>query len=287
MATAPSTWPSAVRVPCAGSAAAGEVCVPGGAYWMGNAKLTGEGTGDAADRLRLVVVPPFFLDATEVTVGRVRAAGATPDYTFSGDATGNDPPVHRAIGMIAMCVSAVFANFGRLGAARELARVAEGAARRSIAAAPDSADARHALALSLNRSGDIAALSGDLRAARSHYAEALAIARTLAADDVWLSTAYERPTVTISVHQDVNVDDEPYFRACEEIFDAYNGRPHWGKVNYLDGETLSQRHPRWRQASQTLSGRNRRPRHHQGLARGSAEGRAALRRRRSHARQHA
>jgi D-arabinono-1,4-lactone oxidase len=69
--------------------------------------------------------------------------------------------------------------------------------------------------------------------------------RTLAADDVWMSTAYERPTVTISVHQDVNLDDEPYFRECEEIFNAYSGRPHWGKVNYLDGATLSQRHPRW------------------------------------------
>jgi FAD/FMN-containing dehydrogenase len=71
--------------------------------------------------------------------------------------------------------------------------------------------------------------------------------RTLAADDVWLSTAYERPTVTISVHQDVNEDDEPYFRACEEIFDAYAGRPHWGKVNYLDGTTMAERHPRWRE----------------------------------------
>ena len=27
--------------------------------------------------------------------------------------------------------------------------------------------------------------------------------RTLAADDVWLSTAYQRDTVTITVHQDV------------------------------------------------------------------------------------
>ena len=71
--------------------------------------------------------------------------------------------------------------------------------------------------------------------------------RTLASDDVWLSTAYERPTVTISVHQDVAVDDEPYFRACEEIFDAYAGRPHWGKVNYLDGAALAERHPRWRE----------------------------------------
>ena len=71
--------------------------------------------------------------------------------------------------------------------------------------------------------------------------------RTLAADDVWLSTAYERPTVTISVHQDVNENDEPYFRACEEIFNAFSGRPHWGKVNYLDGATLARRHPRWRE----------------------------------------
>ena len=69
--------------------------------------------------------------------------------------------------------------------------------------------------------------------------------RTLAADDVWLSTAYERPTVTISVHQDIREDDEPYFRACEEIFLAYEGRPHWGKVNYLSGQQLAERHPRW------------------------------------------
>ncbi len=69
--------------------------------------------------------------------------------------------------------------------------------------------------------------------------------RTLAADDVWLSTAFERPTVTISLHQGVEVDDEPMFRACEELFSAYDGRPHWGKVNYLSGPELADRHPRW------------------------------------------
>jgi L-gulonolactone oxidase len=62
---------------------------------------------------------------------------------------------------------------------------------------------------------------------------------------VWLSTAYERPTVTISVHQGIDEDDEPYFRACEEIFLAYEGRPHWGKLQYLDGRALAARHPRW------------------------------------------
>ncbi len=69
--------------------------------------------------------------------------------------------------------------------------------------------------------------------------------RTLAADDVWLSTAYERATVTISVHQGVDQPDEPLFRACEEVFRRYDGRPHWGKVHHLDGDTLAKIHPRW------------------------------------------
>jgi len=69
--------------------------------------------------------------------------------------------------------------------------------------------------------------------------------RTLAADDVWMSTAYERDSVTISVHQDIRQDDEPYFRACEEIFLDFDGKPHWGKVNYLDRDQLAAKHPRW------------------------------------------
>jgi len=81
-------WPGAERVPCTGDAAVGEVCIPGGAFWMGNAKLTGEGNGDAADRLRLVVVAPFFLDSTEVTIARLRAAGVNPDYAWSGGTIG-------------------------------------------------------------------------------------------------------------------------------------------------------------------------------------------------------
>ena len=69
--------------------------------------------------------------------------------------------------------------------------------------------------------------------------------RYLAADDVWLSTAYQRDTVTLSVHQDVRLDETPYYHACEEIFLSYQGRPHWGKVNYLSGEQLAAMHPKW------------------------------------------
>jgi len=69
--------------------------------------------------------------------------------------------------------------------------------------------------------------------------------RTLAMDDVWLSTAKGRPTVTISAHQDVAIDDEPLFRACEEIFLTFEGRPHWGKVNFLEGPRLADIHADW------------------------------------------
>ena len=71
--------------------------------------------------------------------------------------------------------------------------------------------------------------------------------RTLAQDDVWLSPAMGRSTVTISVHQGIDLDDEPLFRASEEIFRAFDGRPHWGKVHYLGGEELAEMHSNWRE----------------------------------------
>jgi FAD/FMN-containing dehydrogenase len=69
--------------------------------------------------------------------------------------------------------------------------------------------------------------------------------RTVAADDVWLSPAYQRASVTISVHQDVREDERRYFQACEQVFLDHGGRPHWGKLHYLDGETLARLHPCW------------------------------------------
>jgi FAD/FMN-containing dehydrogenase len=69
--------------------------------------------------------------------------------------------------------------------------------------------------------------------------------RTLAADDLWISTASGRATATISVHQGAGEPDEPLFRACEEIFSAHDGRPHWGKVHYRSGAELADLYPRW------------------------------------------
>jgi FAD/FMN-containing dehydrogenase len=69
--------------------------------------------------------------------------------------------------------------------------------------------------------------------------------RTVAADDIWLSTAFERPTVTISIHMDAGEDDGPLFGACEEIFRSFGGRPHWGKVNSMPGADLAAHYRHW------------------------------------------
>jgi FAD/FMN-containing dehydrogenase len=41
------------------------------------------------------------------------------------------------------------------------------------------------------------------------------------------------------------MDYEPYFRAVETIMNGYDGRPHWGKMNWQTAETLSERYPGW------------------------------------------
>ena len=69
--------------------------------------------------------------------------------------------------------------------------------------------------------------------------------RTLARDDGWLSNAFERETVTISVHEDVRNDERAYYQACEAVFKKYQGRPHWGKVHYGQGADFMAQYPRW------------------------------------------
>lgn len=63
--------------------------------------------------------------------------------------------------------------------------------------------------------------------------------RIVAADDLAISAASGRETVTISVHQDISLDDRPLFEACEEVFRSYGGRPHWGKSHFHTGPELA------------------------------------------------
>jgi L-gulonolactone oxidase len=79
--------------------------------------------------------------------------------------------------------------------------------------------------------------------------------RVAAADDVWLSTAYQRSTAYVAVHQFHRLDHERYFRAVESIVGGVRGRPHWGKLHYQDSETLERLYPRfgdWREVRARL-----------------------------------
>ncbi|EJN06330.1 D-arabinono-1,4-lactone oxidase [Phyllobacterium sp. YR531] len=72
--------------------------------------------------------------------------------------------------------------------------------------------------------------------------------RVVAADDVWLSPFYKRPTCSIAIHHDSREDPQPYFKAAEAIFRAAGGRPHWGKMHNLTAAELSKIYPRWADA---------------------------------------
>ena len=69
--------------------------------------------------------------------------------------------------------------------------------------------------------------------------------RTVAADDVWLSPFYQRDSATIAVHQYHRVDTTELFDACESIFRAYDGRPHWGKRHTRTSSELAALYPRF------------------------------------------
>jgi FAD-linked oxidoreductase len=69
--------------------------------------------------------------------------------------------------------------------------------------------------------------------------------RVVGPDDALLSTAHERPTAYIAVHQYRGMEFEAFFRAVERIMDDYGGRPHWGKRHYQSAATLSERYPAW------------------------------------------
>jgi L-gulonolactone oxidase len=69
--------------------------------------------------------------------------------------------------------------------------------------------------------------------------------RFAAADDALLSTAHERESCYVAVHQYRGMEFESAFRAVEEVMDSYGGRPHWGKRHYQTAATLAPRYAGW------------------------------------------
>jgi formylglycine-generating enzyme required for sulfatase activity len=81
------TWAGAQRHPCVTIAKPGEVCIQGGAFWMGDPTQGAATPQDDVSIPRLVVLSPFFLQATEVTVATFRASGMAKLDPVSGLAT--------------------------------------------------------------------------------------------------------------------------------------------------------------------------------------------------------
>lgn len=64
-------------------------------------------------------------------------------------------------------------------------------------------------------------------------------------DNIWLSPSYHRDSAYIAVHMFKGMEFQPYFSAMEEIFQHYNGRPHWGKMHTLTTEKLERVYPKF------------------------------------------
>lgn len=71
--------------------------------------------------------------------------------------------------------------------------------------------------------------------------------RTVAADDSYLSPAFGRSSVAISVHQSYKLPYEAFFADVEAIFRNYHGRPHWGKIHWHTARDLQDLYPMWQQ----------------------------------------
>jgi L-gulono-1,4-lactone dehydrogenase len=70
--------------------------------------------------------------------------------------------------------------------------------------------------------------------------------RVAAADDIPLSTGFERANVYLAVHTAPGAADQAaYFAAFEAIAGQVGGRPHWGKMHTLTAAELSERYPRF------------------------------------------
>jgi L-gulono-1,4-lactone dehydrogenase len=69
--------------------------------------------------------------------------------------------------------------------------------------------------------------------------------RVAAADDIWLSTAYDRDSAYVAIHQYVGLPYQEYFQRFESIATSAGGRPHWGKMHTRDAAYLDKAYPRF------------------------------------------
>lgn len=69
--------------------------------------------------------------------------------------------------------------------------------------------------------------------------------RFAAADDIWLSPAYQRDTCWLGAYAQGIRSDDPYPRAAEAMLQQHGGRPHWGKTFTAGRDYLATVFPRF------------------------------------------
>jgi FAD-linked oxidoreductase len=69
--------------------------------------------------------------------------------------------------------------------------------------------------------------------------------RVCPADEVPLSTAYQRDSVYLAFHMNAQTDHTAYFKGVEDVLRTYDGRPHWGKLHTRTAEDLAPAYPRF------------------------------------------
>ena len=69
--------------------------------------------------------------------------------------------------------------------------------------------------------------------------------RWVKGDDVFMSPAYGRDSAYIACHVYNKKDSSAYFTALEEVFKAYDGRPHWGKMNTFTTDDIARMYPKF------------------------------------------
>ena len=67
--------------------------------------------------------------------------------------------------------------------------------------------------------------------------------RTQPGEQSLLSPTRGAESVTISLHQAADLPYEPLFRDAEAVFHAHGGRPHWGKLHWLEREEIARLYP--------------------------------------------
>ncbi|TAJ53477.1 MAG: FAD-binding protein [Nevskiaceae bacterium] len=68
----------------------------------------------------------------------------------------------------------------------------------------------------------------------------------VAADEVWLSPAYQRDSAFIRLKRFRGAPMPAVTRAFADVLDRYDARPHWGSQHNKEGSELALLYPRWR-----------------------------------------